>query len=263
MDLVPDITCLAFVRGLKRFIGRGGISKLYISDNATCFVGPELTSFVQQINAKWKFILEASPWWGGFWERLVQSTKRCLRKCLGNAKLNYEQLLTIIVKIEGVHNSRPLCYTYDNSIDDVITPSHLMCGRRLLSVFHDDVDPENVEFTPATLTNRTKHLNKLLSTFWNSWSKEYLIGLREFHNNHNRVPTKTVSVGEVVLVEDKLPRNRWKMAVVTELHEGRDGYVRGCKLRTLTRNTNKISYLNRPVNKLYPLEVLSSEGVVS
>ena len=64
LDLVPDPTCLAFVRSLKRFIGRRGISKLYISDNAGCFIGPELTIFVQQIQADWKFILQATPWWG-------------------------------------------------------------------------------------------------------------------------------------------------------------------------------------------------------
>ena len=42
LDLVPDTTCIAFVRSLNRFIGRYGIPKLFISDNATCFLGPEL-----------------------------------------------------------------------------------------------------------------------------------------------------------------------------------------------------------------------------
>ena len=48
------------------------------------------------------------------------------------------------------------------------------------------------------------------------------------------------------------------MGIVTELHVGRDAHVRGCKVRTLTRNTNRVTYLNRPVNKLYPLEVIST-----
>ena len=71
LDLVPDLSCIAFVRCLKRFICRYGVSKLYISDNAKCFVGPELTSFVHQINGEWKYILERAPWWNGFCERLV------------------------------------------------------------------------------------------------------------------------------------------------------------------------------------------------
>ena len=35
LDLVPDTSCLTFVRSLKRFIARYGISKLFISDNGT------------------------------------------------------------------------------------------------------------------------------------------------------------------------------------------------------------------------------------
>ena len=89
-------------------------------------------------------------------------------------------------------------------------------------------------------------------------SKEYLIGLREFHKNLNHIPTRQVSNEEVVLVGDKVPRNRWKMAVVIVLYGGKDKHVRGCKIRTLTRNRGRITNLNRPVNKLYPLEILSS-----
>ena len=36
----------------------------------------------QQI--KWQFIAEKAPWWGGYWERMVQSVKRCLRKTIGD-----------------------------------------------------------------------------------------------------------------------------------------------------------------------------------
>ena len=98
-DLFTDLSCTTFVRSLKRFINRYGLSKLYVSDNATCFTGPELKSFIQSVESKWKFILEASPWWGGYWERLVQSCKRILRKVLGKAKLTYEELLTVIAKV--------------------------------------------------------------------------------------------------------------------------------------------------------------------
>ena len=49
LDLVPDSSCLSFVRNLKRFISRHGIAKMFISDNAKCFMGPELTSFIHKI----------------------------------------------------------------------------------------------------------------------------------------------------------------------------------------------------------------------
>ena len=67
---------------------------------------------------------------------------------------------------------------------------------------------------------------------------------------------KQVQDGDLVLIHDKLPRNRWKMGVVTDRYVGKDGYIRGCKVRTLTK-AGRIIYLNRPVNKLYPLEIQS------
>ena len=129
LDLVPDPSCLSFVKSFKRFIGRFRIPKLFISDNATCFIGPELTSFALQIGTKWEYIIQASSWWGrgGFgsvWFKVLNN--QC---ALGKSKLTYEELLTVIAEVEGVLNSRPLCYVYEDSVEEVLTPSHLMIGR--------------------------------------------------------------------------------------------------------------------------------------
>ncbi len=40
------------------------------------------------------------------WDEL----KRCLKKVLRTAQLTYEELLTLLIQIEGVMNSRPLKY---------------------------------------------------------------------------------------------------------------------------------------------------------
>ena len=81
----------------------------------------------------WKFILAVSPWWGGFYERMVQTVKRSLRKILRRSSVTYDELNTIIIEIEAVINSRPLCYIYTDEVDEVLTPSHLFMGRRLIS----------------------------------------------------------------------------------------------------------------------------------
>ena len=73
--------------------------------------------------------MERAPWWGGFFERMVQSVKRCLRKVLGNARLTFDELLTTLVEVEGTLNSRPLTYAYDEVGSEPLTPSHLMVGR--------------------------------------------------------------------------------------------------------------------------------------
>ena len=85
--------------------------------------------------SEWRYILEVSPWWGGSGERLIQSAKRCLRKCLGKAKLAYEELLVVLTEVECF--SAFMLYIY---IYEVITPSHLLLGRRLLSSCDDDIN---------------------------------------------------------------------------------------------------------------------------
>ena len=56
-----------------------------------------------------------------------------------------------------------------------------------------------------------------------------------------------------MLVHDENPRSTWKLAVVEGLIEGDDGLVRVANIRTSTWRTN------RPITKLYPLEVCTNE----
>ena len=58
--------------------------------------------------------MEKAPWWGGFWERLVQSVKRCLKKTIGRTTLRNDELSTILVEVEAVINSIPLTYVEDD-----------------------------------------------------------------------------------------------------------------------------------------------------
>ena len=59
----------------------------------------------------------------------------------------------------------------------------------------------------------------------------------------------------VLIEEDKVPRNQWRMGIVVDLYKGKDDIVRGCKLRTLSKKGQRVSFINRPVTKLYPLEI--------
>jgi len=61
---------------------------------------------------EWRIIVEKAPWWGGYWERLVQSVKRCLRKTIGRSSLKFEELATILTEVESTLNNRPLTYLY-------------------------------------------------------------------------------------------------------------------------------------------------------
>ena len=58
--------------------------------------------------SQWIINVECDPWWGGVFERMVRSTKHCLRKMVGRANFTRDEMLTAVVEIEAVINSTPL-----------------------------------------------------------------------------------------------------------------------------------------------------------
>ena len=119
LDIVPDTSSSAFINCLKRFFSRRGVPRLFISDNAKCFIAAETKRFLKKMNVMWNFILEVSPWWGGFFERIIQTVKRSMRKILRRNSLSYDELITVITEIEVVINCRPLCYLYSDGFNAI------------------------------------------------------------------------------------------------------------------------------------------------
>ena len=55
------------------------------------------------------FLLEKSPWWGGFYERIIGIIiNRCFKKVV--ALLNYRELTTFLTEIEQTLKSRLMTY---------------------------------------------------------------------------------------------------------------------------------------------------------
>ena len=131
------------------------------------------------VGIQWRFNIPRAPWWGGVFERLVRFTKRCLRKILGQAKFTYDELLTALVEIEMVLNSRPLTYISADDLEEPLTPSHLLIGRRLMN-FPDHLLAANQEIESddedCRLNAHLKYLNQSLDSFWRRWRREYLSG---------------------------------------------------------------------------------------
>ena len=95
-----------------------------------------------------------------------------------------------------------------------------------------------------------------MQAFWKQWQREYSTGLREQHSSqkNKNISGERVARGKVVLIHDETPRNQWKLVVIIQLHQGKDGLVRSVTLRTAKGNL-----ISRPTEKLYPLEVLAEE----
>lgn len=139
LELVPSLTAESFIKALARFKGRRGTPTLIVSDNGKTFKDSRVQAYCQRDGTKWRFNVEAAPWWGGFFERLVKSVKLSLKKCLRNARLNYDELSTTLVEVAAVLNSRPLTYVYDE-FEEPLTPSHLVIGHEFCQ-FHQRTIP--------------------------------------------------------------------------------------------------------------------------
>ena len=189
---------------------------------------------------------------GGVFERLIKSTKRCLRKIIGQAKLTYDELLTAIVEVEMVINSRPLSY---DDFEEPLTPSHLMVGRRLMSVpdavYKDNLDEDGVN--SAVFSRRAQHLSRTLDQFWRT---KYLLELREAHHySRSCTDNRRISVGDIVVVQTEgQPRGFWKLAKVERMITGPDGVTRGAVIRVAGKG-KQLKTLSRPVQHLFLLEI--------
>jgi len=99
------------------------------------------------------------------------------------------------------------------------TPSHLLCGRSIVSLPHRDTQGDEISdpsYGETDLRRSAKTQALLLSHFWHRWKKEYLTALREFHRVAG-CNTQTVKVGDVVLIHNDSPRVQWRLAVVEEV----------------------------------------------
>ena len=264
LEVLSDLTVDSFLQAFSRFTSRKSTPQVIISDNGSTFVAASeelrnlfksesLQETLANRGVEWRFIPKRAPWYGGFWERLISLTKITLKKILGRALVDKEMLQTAVTEIEKIMNDRPLTYiSSDINDSEPLTPSHLLYGRRITSFAYPKIefDESNIPIHTGTsvLTKRTKRLNTILEHYWTRWRSEYLTSLREFHKTSGN-NNQTIQVGDIVQVHDETPRSKWKLAVITELIHGNDGLVRSAKIKMNGTETN------RPIVKLYPLEV--------
>ena len=175
----------------------------------------KVKEYISRNRIQWRYILAKSPWVGGFYERMVGTVKRCLKKVLGSARLAYDELQTIIIEIEATINSRPITYEYDEIGYEVLTPAHLIYGRRLTSL--PELTPEE-DVTDTKFLARLRYLSSKKEHFWTRWRREYLADLREYHRLNYAEPDRVAKVGDVVLIhQENTSRSSWSVGVIERL----------------------------------------------
>ena len=240
IEAVSDLTTEAFLACLRRFVARRGKPNLIWSDHSTNFVGvkhllKELFDFLQQQTTSdvasdfcstrrisWDFIPEHAPHFGALWESAVKTLKTHLRRIVGNVRLTYEELSTVLAQIEACMNSHPLGVIPHENDDgiEVLTPGHFLVGRPI-----EAIPDHALSYQPISLLRRWHLCEALIRHFWKRWHSEYITSLRKNHKWH--YPTRNFQVGDIVVLrEDNVIPMQWPLARIIETHTGKDGLVR-------------------------------------
>ncbi|XP_036148482.1 uncharacterized protein LOC118647537 [Monomorium pharaonis] len=266
--LKSDYTTKAFLAAYKRFSGRRGVCATLRSNCGTNFVGADsilrqrfatsskqlrdLAFLLANDGIKWLFNPLSAPHFGGKWEAAVKSTKYHLTSLLGDTTLTYEELSTIVIQIEAVLNSRPLCPLSDDPEDlFALTPGHFLIGEAPTVI----PEPSLAEETLSRLS-RWQLVRQKVDLFWNRWSAECLQRFQATSKWHH--PSNCIVKGSLVLVTDeRYPPAKWPLGRVIELHKGPDGLARVVTLRTAS------GFYKRPITKLCVLPIDPDAGYLT
>ena len=269
LELVWDLTSEAFTRSFRRFVSTRGMCRTVYTDNAKTFEksekdlmfyldllrGKAFQSYLADYNIQWKYILECSPWWGGFYERLMKSTKKPLKKVLGKSRVSVDEMSTILKEIEAQLNSRPLTEVSDEPSEQMyLTPASFLIGSPTMNMplkprTTNKPDPEQ-RIHNALL----KQQNKYLELVWKTWKEEYIRSLGKVGDKVTN--NDCVKVGELVMVANQsLPRTVWEVGVVNKLKQSKDGRVRTVYLTTskgeIARSVQHLSRLEADTTEDY------------
>ncbi|EFP13529.1 hypothetical protein CRE_10496 [Caenorhabditis remanei] len=296
LERVPNLSTDEFLLALSRFMSRRGYPDSITSDNAATFKltaeildrhSEKEDNFLAELafekidqlktnvlekemtkkGIKWYFNTALAPWQGGFYERLVGVVKKALKHSLGESQHRVKDLETIMAECESLVNRRPLTYIDEDSEDcKVLRPIDIITPGLYFSIFDDNgLRDEYYEYT-----QNFREVQKHIKRFWNIFIRDYLKQTKNFQSvaQPNRAHSNLIKpiLGEVVLlVDENVPRGKWKMGIITELLKGRDGEIRSVRVRTTQKRKKrdgtlpykpfKIQEITRPLRLVIPLEL--------
>ncbi|XP_068724041.1 uncharacterized protein [Montipora capricornis] len=162
---------------------------------------------------------------GGIWERQIRTVRTVLCALLekNGHQMNDEALRTFMCEAEAVVNSRPLKAegTTSSETAEPLTPNHFLTVKTKV------VLPPSGKFTSSDQYSRKwwRRVQHLTNEFWSRRKKEFLLSLQT-RQKWTR-PRKNLQVNDVVIVkDDDIPRNQWKMCCVIEAQPDQDELVR-------------------------------------
>ncbi|XP_062538777.1 uncharacterized protein LOC134207068 [Armigeres subalbatus] len=116
-----------------------------------------------------------APHFGGLWEAAVKVAKKHLYRQLGNAKLCFEDLSTVLTQIESAMNSRPLTPLTEDPNDLAVLTS----ASFLIETTFPALPDTDVSHIPISRLDHYHALKHRVQQFWHQWKAEYLQELQK------------------------------------------------------------------------------------
>ncbi|XP_003740219.1 uncharacterized protein LOC100897820 [Galendromus occidentalis] len=187
---------------------------------------------------KWEFITPKAPWFGGFYERQVQSVKRPLRKALGTAVPHFRDLEVILSNIEAMINRRPLtAVAAETDNAEALCPADLLYGYKAKCFFpqHAARPIRAIDADKVVFSRRWNYQQKILNAFWKKYQGEYL-GSRRSAHRRKPIAARPLKAGDTCLLEhSNSNRAYWPLCrVFLPSLNGADFFGHGLKARGRT-----------------------------
>ncbi|XP_034058377.1 uncharacterized protein LOC117537302 isoform X2 [Gymnodraco acuticeps] len=268
IETLDDLTTDAFMNALRTMVAIRGPVRQLRCDQGTNFIGAkrefsELLKGMDQerqraIGCEFVMNVPSASHMGGVWERQIRTIRSILTVMLDKSasRLDTTTLRTFLYETMAIINSRPLSveHLHDLTGPEPLTPNHIITMKSSVIL------PPPGEFCKEDLylRKRWRRVQFLANEFWRRWKREYLLNLQQRQKWPKASQNSQVD-DIVILRDDNLPRNEWKLARVVETHPGTDGLVR--KLKLLVSNTTldkgkphtRLVYLERPIHKVVTL----------
>ena len=243
IEVAHSLEAESFLCAFSRFTARRGNPSAVYSDNGTNFVAgsrilkeefaklqsqqaqSKIHNRLRQKGVEWHFNPPLASHAGGVWERMIRSTRRVLKSLLEEQTVNDEVFSTLLTEVERILNDRPLL-RHEGNVDelDPLTPSKLLLLRSNSTL------PPGVFISEDRYNRRWRQAQLLTNTFWKRWVREYLPTLQERQKWQS--VKRSLKTGDLVLmVDEKIPRGQWPLAVVQEIYPDSRGIVRHVMVR--------------------------------
>ena len=121
---------LAFIRAFERFMARRGTPDVVIYDNFKTFKSSVVNKFVMSWSST-EIHITCLNLVGCVLRAISDISENVLEKILGKSLLSYEQLETVLLKIESVINGRSLANLSEYDLIYDFTPNYLIYGRNI------------------------------------------------------------------------------------------------------------------------------------